>query len=588
MRPGVRFLLGAVPIAFVLLWAAVSQPPVTDDVPAYLADALVGIVLVAAGLIVWSRRPHSRNGPLLVLAGYLWYVGDLVFVIGRVPLMGLLGFAFRGYYDLILAWVVLSFPGEAPVRRSERVVVVSLVGVYLVRSFVRLAGAAPGVGYPFESGANPFLVITDRETFRWLDLHLELVAALLMLVVAALALARLFQTPVSGRRLLAPVLTGGAVGLAGVAAFQLLEVSHFDLGFDLIPWDSPWWAPASYVIRLVMPIGILIGSLRLHAHRYAVVDLVTGLDTTAGRAHLTGALRRALDDPRLQLLFPTDSEGWLDANGSHADLHQQEDGRAVTMIASGGETLGAIVHDEALLEDPGLVGTLVATMRLAMDNERLRADLETQLAEVRASRARIIEASDDARRRVERDLHDGAQQRLVALALRLRLVRTAIGREPDTQVAVRLDEATAELRGAIDDLRELARGLDPAILREAGLAQALRSLAERATIPVSVEAGDLGRLPDRVETTAWFVAAETLTNVARHANATHAWVRAVVVGNDLCLEVRDDGQGGADVTAGTGLRGLHDRVAALDGRMEVISSANQGTTVRAWVPCASS
>jgi len=191
VRPGVRFLLGAVPIAFVLLWAAVSQPPVTDDVPAYLADALVGIVLVAAGLIVWSRRPHSRNGPLLVLAGYLWYVGDLVFVIGRVPLMGLLGFAFRGYYDVILAWVVLSFPGEAPVRRSERVVVVSLVGVYLVRSFVRLAGAAPGVGYPFESGANPFLVITDRETFRWLDLHLELVAALLLLVVAALAVARL-------------------------------------------------------------------------------------------------------------------------------------------------------------------------------------------------------------------------------------------------------------------------------------------------------------------------------------------------------------------------------------------------------------
>jgi signal transduction histidine kinase len=588
MRPGVRFLLGAVPVVFVIVWAMVSRPAVTDDVPAFVADALVGLVLVAAGLIMWSRRPQSRNGPFLVLAGYLWYVGDLVFVVGRLPLMGLLSFSFRGYYDIILAWVVLAFPGEAPVRRRERIAVAMLLGVYLVRSLVRFVGAAPGVGYPFESGPDPFLLIRDPVTFRWLDLHLELMAALMMLVVAAMALARLVETPHSGRRLLTPVLLGGVVGLTSAAVFQLLDVAHFDLGFDLIPWDSPWWAPVSYVTRLVLPVGMLIGSLRLRTHRYAVVDLVTGLDTASGRTHLTGALRRALDDPQLILLLPEASGRWVDEDGDARDLPQQGNGRAVTMITSGGGTIGAIVHDEALLEDPGLVGTLVATMRLAMDNERLRGDLETQLAEVRASRSRIIEASDDARRRVERNLHDGAQQRLVALTLRLRLVRNAVGREADVEIVTRLDEASTELRGAIEELRELAQGLDPAILREAGLAQALRSLATRAPIPVSVETGELGRLPERVETTAWFVAAETLTNVAKHASATQAWIRAAVVDGELCLEVGDDGRGGADISAGSGLRGLQDRVAALDGRIDVRSSAGHGTTIRAWVPCASS
>ena len=161
----------------------------------------------------------------------------------------------------------------------------------------------------------------------------------------------------------------------------------------------------------------------------------------------------------------------------------------MTRITSGGRTIGGIVHDPALLEDPGLVGTLVVTMRLAMDNERLRSDLESQLLEVRASRTRLIEASDEARRAVERDLHDGAQQRLVALTLRLRMARSAVGQEPDAALIVRLDEASLELRGAIEEiLRELARGLDPAILREAGLAAALRSLADRCPVPVRVEA----------------------------------------------------------------------------------------------------
>jgi signal transduction histidine kinase len=223
---------------------------------------------------------------------------------------------------------------------------------------------------------------------------------------------------------------------------------------------------------------------------------------------------------------------------------------------------------------------------LTAENAQLNAELQAKVAELRASRTRIVEAGYEERRRVERDLHDGAQQRLVALTMNLRLVRTKIDAEPEAAAAL-LDEAMAELNEATRELRELARGIHPAVLSDRGLGAAVSGLADRSPVPVEILETPPQRLPPPVESATYFVIAEALTNVARYAGATHASVSVARVNGSVTVEVSDDGVGGADPAAGSGLRGLADRVAALDGRLEVDSPPGAGTTVRAVLPCGS-
>ena len=220
---------------------------------------------------------------------------------------------------------------------------------------------------------------------------------------------------------------------------------------------------------------------------------------------------------------------------------------------------------------------------VADENVRLDAELQARLDELRDSRARIVEAGYAERRRVERDLHDGAQQRLVALALQLQLVRSKLVAIPARREQL-LEEATRELSDATAELRELARGIHPPVLTDRGLVAALEALAKRSPLPVKVEARATERAPDAVEAAAYFVVSEALTNVARHADAAEAVVRVGRRDGLLWVEVEDDGSGGADVAAGSGLRGLADRVGALSGALEVDSAAGRGTTVRAILP----
>jgi signal transduction histidine kinase len=234
-----------------------------------------------------------------------------------------------------------------------------------------------------------------------------------------------------------------------------------------------------------------------------------------------------------------------------------------------------------------LLGVLLVSRlrarRLADTNARLQRQVEAQLAEVRASRARIIEAGDRERRRVERDLHDGAQQRLVALSLELRLAQNALGDGVDPAVRARLDRAAEEAQAALVELRDLALGIHPLILTESGLGAAVESLADRTPVDVAIEIGP-ERYAPVVEGAAYFVVAEALTNVAKYAKATTASVRAVVRGNQLRIEVEDDGIGGADPGSGCGLRGLVDRLAALDGTMTIDSPVGGGTRITVQIP----
>jgi len=231
----------------------------------------------------------------------------------------------------------------------------------------------------------------------------------------------------------------------------------------------------------------------------------------------------------------------------------------------------------------GLLRTRLSQAEVvAEENVRLDAELQARLDDLRESRARIVQAGDAARRKLERDLHDGAQQRLVGLALDLRLAREKLNEDPETAAAM-LDEASAELARATEELRELARGIHPAVLSDRGLDAAVQMLAQRAPVPVRIDSSIDGRLPEPVEAAAYFVVSEALTNVVKHARADHAEVGIRRENGRLLVEVRDDGAGGAD-PSGSGLRGLADRVAALDGRLQVNGQRTGGTLVQAEIP----
>jgi len=257
------------------------------------------------------------------------------------------------------------------------------------------------------------------------------------------------------------------------------------------------------------------------------------------------------------------------ADAAVAVRHQGELLGVIGVTKSPGETLTSA--DAKLLDD------LASQAGLVLRNVRL-------IEELRTSRQRLVNAQDEERRRLERNLHDGAQQRLVSIAVALRMARHQLGEDEDPKVAANIDQAAEQLDLALKELRELARGIHPAILTDRGLGPALRSLAERSTVPVSVESTLDGRLPDAVEATAYFVVSEALANVGKYSKASSVSVRADCPDGELLVEVIDDGVGGADETRGSGLRGLADRVAAVDGRLDIVSPPGHGTRLKVRIP----
>ena len=429
--------------------------------------------------------------------------------------------------------------------------------------------------------------MTPNGPIAQVDTTLLALQAVAIVVVAVLAVVRWGKASPPTRRVLTPVLVGGLAWAVTGAIYKVAP--FFSVFFDtqFPPWeDADWWAIPDYLVRgAAAPIGFLVGALLLRTARTAVVDLISGIADQPARRQLQQSLIRVLRDPSLVVLY-ADGDGWVDAEGRTAIFPTPGDRRAATQIESDGRVLATILHDQSLLEDPGLVGAVAATARLAIDNERLYAELEEQLAEVRASRVRIVEGADAERRRIERDLHDGAQQRLVAIALSLRMLSDSLGPNATAEVVSEIDAASAELRAAIDELRELARGLDPPLLREAGLGTAIEALAERMRVPVKLDVHVDGRLPRSVETTCYFVVAEALANVTKHSAAHQVEVRVWLADEQLRVDVADDGRGGADLSSGTGLRGLGDRVAAVGGHLDVSEVVGGGTRLQAAIPCA--
>ena len=294
-------------------------------------------------------------------------------------------------------------------------------------------------------------------------------------------------------------------------------------------------------------------------------------------------LAERLGDRSLNIAYwLPEREIFVDDDGRQVTLPDPGSGRAWTAVERGGVRVAAIVHDAELDASPELVTAAASAAALAIDNERLKAELRARVDELRVSRLRIVEAADDARRRIERDLHDGAQQQLVSLALDLRMLKTRLS---DSGLAGTVDQIGEKLAVALAELREFARGIHPAFLSERGLGAAVDALVARAPLNVESSVNLDERLPAPVEAAAYFVIAEGLTNVVRYADTHNAWVNVSRNGGELLVVVSDDGKGGATVAGGTGLRGLIDRLAVLDGRLEVTSPHGQGTRLEAHIPC---
>jgi signal transduction histidine kinase len=317
--------------------------------------------------------------------------------------------------------------------------------------------------------------------------------------------------------------------------------------------------------------------------RVGVSDLIVELGRGLEAGRLRDAIARSLHDPSLELGFwIRDPDEYVDVDGRPVSVVPAA-GRAVTILERHGRKVAALVHDEALSENPALLDAVSSAAGLALENERLLAELRAQLDEVRDSRARLVEASVTERRRLERNLHDGAQQRLVTLSLHLRMAQETLREDPLAAEAM-LDGVGEDLKQALDELRELARGLHPAVLTDRGLAPALQSLANRSPFPVEIIGVQALRLPEPVEAALYYVVAESLTNAAKHSQATEGSVELSTTPETVVVEIRDNGNGGANLTGGTGLRGLADRVEALGGELRLQSHADGGTIIRAELP----
>lgn len=384
-------------------------------------------------------------------------------------------------------------------------------------------------------------------------------------------------------------LTAAAVIAAGVSAtVALLTVGVGAIGgsehgyFGPLAIDPPLGLA---LCLLAVPFAVVTVAVTDWA-AFALRALARSLLVTSlpAGAPVRETLAQSLGDSTLAIAYwVPDREAFVDERGHPVPLPTPGSKRAWTAVDYEGRRVAAIIHDASLEASPELIQAAAAAASLALDNERLKADLRSRVEELRASRVRIVEASSAARRKVERDLHDGAQQQLVAMAVELRLLRTRIDTNPDaTELVDRID---AKLTAALDELRELARGLHPGVLTDRGLPPALESLAASAPLDVRCEIDLPTRPPASVEAVAYFVATEALTNVLKYARATQATIRARFEERNVIVEMQDDGVGGADESKGTGLVGLGDRVGALDGTLTVVSPEGGGTLIRACIPC---
>ena len=547
------------------------------------AQVLVASTFVVSGLIAATRRPASRVGLLLIAAGVGLLLRRLQY--SNDALLFTIGFAFGEISSAFIAHAVLGYPTGRVRARSERwfVAAVYAIGLLLPVLVLLFFDANGSCFYNCDGQAHAHSLIgvlpSDDAATGLRTAFRVLAFGVLGGIFIVLAVRKFLSAGSAGRRLFAPLLIAGLAAASRAVSEAVIGVSdHSELTREALFW----WQMA---VLAAIPISLLVGLLRSRLARAAVADMLPLLENTPS-TELSRTLGNALGDPTLQVAFWYPEEGiWVDAEGNAVVLPPESSGRSVTRVEHGGP-VAALIHDPALVHEPHLVEDVAAAAGLTLQNARLQAELQAQLLALRESRARVVAAADIERRRIERNLHDGAQQRLLAVALELTKAERRVAEMGHEELRAILNGAVSELREAVADLRHLAHGLHPTILAEQGLRPALSRLGDRMPIPTRTIVELHGRLPASVEATVYYVVSEALANVEKHAHASEVTVRVLQSDGTVVTEVTDDGAGGVD-PLGSGLRGLRDRVEANGGHLAISSREKQGTRLVARVPCAS-
>jgi signal transduction histidine kinase len=572
--------------------ALVLSETEASDRPMVLTVHALGIGLpLGLGIAGILRRRGDRFAWLLVAGGALWSLVTLaessdgtLYSLGRVAVW---------LVEPAIVYLMLSFPFGRLISTTDKRLFVAAVAIvailYVPTAFVvqTYPEPAPWASCGTDCPSNAFAVAHSTPAFVD-DFIRPLRESLSILVFAGVALALIRRSRRSAptiRVAVAPVAVVAVARAILLPAFFALRAGGHTSGLT----EGLGWAFALSLPAMTVCFAIGLLDQRLFVAN-ALEHLTGGLRPHASARELRLAMADALEDPALRMFYWVPRVNgqparWIDETGGSTGLPPAAPGRAVTEVATGGRPVAAIDHDVELLRDPGLIRAASAYALTALENERLIGRLHDSLRELSESRARIVSVTDRERRRFERDLHDGAQQRLVALQIKLELVAEQVEElSPASAGAIR--ELESDVDATIDEVRAFARGIYPSLLAEQGLSEALRAMGRSAPIATIVDAARIGRYPPEVEATVYFACIEALQNVSKHANGASGVSISVSENDTLRFEIRDDGQGfdSASVDHGAGLTNIRDRLAAVGGELEVRSAPGTGTRIVGRIP----
>jgi len=552
-----------------------------------VVHALVIAAPIAAGLYAVYRNPNGRFGWLLLLAGVLWSPtmlaeasDSVLYSTGRVSVW---------FAELLLVYVVLVFPTGRLRSRTDHLLVRAgavIVALYLVSC---LLGAfpepSPWASCGTECPDNALMLPSSEPGFvgDFLMPALQAASVLLFLGVALQLLRRLLNGSSLMRVELVPVLAAAVVRMVAAVAFLIARGAG--------PTSQLTEALGSIALLATpaVSVGFLIGLVRSRVRAGRVLGRLSGVLGRPSAEELQRVIAEAVDDPSLEIVYRTsgDPAEWVDERGRAAELPEESLTRATTQIRTGGVPVAALVHDAALAEAPVMTEVANGFAHMALQNQRLETELRSSLRELKASRTRVMSAADEERRRIERDLHDGAQQRLLALAIELELAGELITSDPG-KGASRLHELVDDVNETMADIRSLASGLYPSILLERGLVAALSEAAAACSVPTTLTADGLGRYPPEIEGAVYFCCREALQNAAKHAEGASTVVIKLWEAEAVHFEVQDDGAGRPNGHGGegAGITNMRDRIGAMGGTLAIESHPGAGTRVMGAVPVA--
>jgi len=560
----------AAALTTVAFWPMWQQDPILA-----VSSEFLSLALIAVGILLFEEPVQQGAAVMLIAAAALLTAGWVNrWDVGPLPLISVpaspLGIVLAG-------WAMFRYPHlPSEVRRDRRFFIIIVVWFAIGELTFILVSRPAWNGFP-ATAWWPALY-PDRPLYAAVSRIVPLGGIAFAAIYMGLWLRRWRNSHGITRRLATPI----AIASSVVCTATIVELIAVVMSASSPDLDRIYTVEA--FLQIGVPLAFAISVMRRRFARTRIVGLLLSLQGPARQSSVTSALRSVFEDPQLEIIGqPTALQP--SAGGVNQAVRLPDrcgDRLPLPIRSSSGEQLAVVLADPSLSPHDDLVRAALAASSFALENVQLEEALRAQLQEVRESRLRIIEAGVAERRRLERDLHDGTQQRLLGLKIMLAAAEADIDDGATRAVVGRI---RSELGSILSELRDLAHGIHPAVLSQVGLAQAVQSLADRHTTPVQVDL-PAGRFPESAELTTYFVIAESITNAIKHANASEITVTGTLADDSLRIEIADDGDGGARVSAGTGIRGLIDRVRGVGGDLLLESPAGHGTRIKVRIPCA--